>query len=255
MRLLDGGAGGSVGNLEKMGFPHAAQNVYHCCWLALLAGQVLKLVSLHQPKSNHRLKIRNSAWNFPICRIFRCCMFILEVWTVNWDATAMQCQGMDWDAGVWSVAQQCRMGQLCHGLAGLATVQLAAVVNIHLWPAFAVFPFIQRSGVHALTQPSSVLISPLSRGAWRRKPRKTPSSPFSRLLQVFYLPFSSPGAFFSFSLSLQSCQYQVPPWLSLLPLVILRLFLAPAAQRLPRHVSQQACMYCIHFIHSHVMAV
>lgn len=56
------------------------------------------------------------------------------------------------------------MGQLCRGLAGLATAQLAAVVNIHLWPAFAVFPFIQRSGVHALTQPSSVLISPLSRG-------------------------------------------------------------------------------------------
>lgn len=61
MRLLDGGAGGSVGNLEKMVFPHAAQNEYHCCWLALLAGQALKLVSLRQPKSNHRLKMRNSA--------------------------------------------------------------------------------------------------------------------------------------------------------------------------------------------------
>lgn len=50
VRLLDDGAGGSVAHLEKMVFPHTAQNVYCCCSLALHAGRELKLayVSLNQ---------------------------------------------------------------------------------------------------------------------------------------------------------------------------------------------------------------
>lgn len=58
---------------------------------------------------------------------------------------------------------------------------------------------------------------------------------------IFYFPLR--GTFFSFSLSLRSCQYQVPPWLSSLPLVTLCLFLNPGVQCLPRHI-------CIIYVHS-----
>lgn len=90
---------------------------------------------------------------------------------------------------------------------------------------------------------------------WRVKEEKHLLCVFPDCYMYFISHFPLPGAFFSFSLSLQSCQYQVPPWLSSLPLVTPCLFLPPGAQCLPRHVNQQARMYHIHFIKSCVMAL
>ena len=141
------------------------------------------------------------------------------------------------------------MGQLCHGLAGLSTAQLAAVVNIHLWPAFTIPSFIQRTGVHALIQPSSILISPLSCGKRRRQHHRMPPLPFSRLLQVFYLPFSSSRHLFL-----------LQPLPAVLPVSgsSLAFFIAFGyCMSLPNprsSVPAQAHMYHIHFIHSYVMA-
>jgi len=57
--------------------------------------------------------------------------------------------------------------------------------------------------------------------------------------------------FFSFNLALRSCQYQVTAWLASLPLVTLCLFLAPGAERLPKHI----CIVYVSFLRSCVMAV
>lgn len=112
------------------------------------------------------------------------------------------------------------------------------------------FSFCQRTRAYALTQPRSTLkkfpLYHLEIERWNPTKHLPYLFPDYYMRLISHLPF--PGVFFSFTFSLQSCQYQVPPWLSSLPLVSL----SPPGPKssVPAQALQPGCLWVYYAFHS-----
>lgn len=175
MRLQDGGAGGTVNNLEK--------NILSSCFSKCAP---LQLISLCQPKPNHRLKILNAAWNSSSAGYSGIYFGSLNGElgckgnAVLGDGPGCWCleHRLDWGSSSW-------LGCCVCSPAG-CSCKHSPVVSIFL------FCFCQRTGAYALTQPSSTLKKfPLYHTETERwNPTKHLPEPFSRSLHEVYLPSS-----------------------------------------------------------------